>query len=178
LALQFLQRRSRELSAANLHIEPGAMRLFHKYDWPGNVRELKNVIDSFAVTSQSGRIRAADFEKYMLENSSRSSLLPVVTHRTPGEAEHQLILQALMTLSNEIASLRRLIERELEVIHSAEPVAEADKAGNGSVNVEVAERNLIERALSQAQGNRKRAARMLGIGERTLYRKLEKYGLK
>jgi DNA-binding NtrC family response regulator len=178
LAIHFLESRAKELKTDRLHIEPGAMRLFHKYDWPGNVRELKNVIDSFAITSQSGRIRFSDFEKYMMENTSRSNLLPVVTHRTPEAAEHQLIFQALMTLSNEIVSLRRLIERELELIRGGERVAEGPAGQFGSVNVEEVERVLVERALDEADGNRKKAAKMLGVGERTLYRKLEKYGLK
>ncbi|MCX6825933.1 MAG: hypothetical protein NTV06_01500 [candidate division Zixibacteria bacterium] len=41
----------------------------------------------------------------------------------------------------------------------------------------VMEKELIESALKDADGNRKLAARKLGIGERTLYRKLKKYNL-
>jgi len=40
------------------------------------------------------------------------------------------------------------------------------------------EREAIERALSQVDGNRRQAAQLLGIGVRTLYRKLDEYGLK
>jgi DNA-binding NtrC family response regulator len=177
LAFHFLERRAAELKTDKLRIEPGALKMFHRYDWPGNVRELKNVIDSFAVTSQSGIIKASDFEKYMLESSSRSSLLPVVTHRSPEAAEHQLIFQALMTLSNEIVALRRLIERELERIRGGDPISGAPLP-NESVNVEDAERQLVERALNLTDGNRKKAATLLGIGERTLYRKIDRYGLK
>ncbi len=39
------------------------------------------------------------------------------------------------------------------------------------------ERDLIEANLQLAAGNREKAARILGIGERTLYRKLREYGL-
>jgi len=39
------------------------------------------------------------------------------------------------------------------------------------------EKELIESALAEAGGNRKAVARKLGIGERTLYRKLKKYNL-
>jgi len=39
------------------------------------------------------------------------------------------------------------------------------------------ERRAIERALSEVDGNRKRAAERLGIGLRTLYDKLKAYGL-
>ena len=39
------------------------------------------------------------------------------------------------------------------------------------------ERYYIERALELTQGKRDEAAEMLGIGERTLYRKIKEYGL-
>jgi DNA-binding NtrC family response regulator len=39
------------------------------------------------------------------------------------------------------------------------------------------EREAINAALREARGNRRRAAEMLGIGERTLYRKLKEYHL-
>jgi len=37
------------------------------------------------------------------------------------------------------------------------------------------ERTAIELALKETRGNRRRAAEMLGIGERTLYRKIKEY---
>ena len=39
------------------------------------------------------------------------------------------------------------------------------------------ERAAIEAALKETRGNRRKAAEMLGIGERTLYRKLREYQL-
>jgi two-component system response regulator FlrC len=51
---------------------------------------------------------------------------------------------------------------------------ERDRA-NGTL--EAAERSAIERALAESQGNRRRAAERLGIGLRTLYEKLKRYGL-
>jgi DNA-binding NtrC family response regulator len=39
------------------------------------------------------------------------------------------------------------------------------------------EREMIEQALAAVGGNRRRAARRLGIAERTLYRKLKLYGM-
>jgi len=39
------------------------------------------------------------------------------------------------------------------------------------------ERAAIEAALQETRGNRRKAAEILGIGERTLYRKLKEYAL-
>ncbi len=179
LTFYFLKRRSAELGINELTIEPGALRLFHRYEWPGNVRELRNVIDSFSVTSQAGRIKAADFEKYIRERTPRSHLLPMVTGRTPQAAEHQVMMQAILALTNEVSSLRNLIERELENIRFANSNYQNNESERfDSVNIESAEKELISKALIDSDGNRKKAARLLGIGERTLYRKIEKYGLK
>jgi len=46
------------------------------------------------------------------------------------------------------------------------------------ISLEDAERVLIERTLDETDGNRQRTAEILGIGERTLYRKIKQYGLK
>jgi len=40
------------------------------------------------------------------------------------------------------------------------------------------EKALIRRTLEMTKGNREEAAKILKIGERTLYRKLDRYGLK
>jgi len=47
-----------------------------------------------------------------------------------------------------------------------------------SVNLEDMEKELIRSALEEVGGNREEAAKLLGIGERTLYRKLNKYSLR
>ena len=44
-------------------------------------------------------------------------------------------------------------------------------------NMEEGEKNLIEEALRQTNGNKAKAAEALGISTRTLYRKIEKFSL-
>ncbi len=57
------------------------------------------------------------------------------------------------------------------------PPPEAPSAAGGAGTMEDIERQAIERALAATGGNRRRAATMLGIGLRTLYEKLKRYGL-
>jgi len=52
-----------------------------------------------------------------------------------------------------------------------------DGYGLAGRSLQEVERDLIEANLELSQGNREKAARILGIGERTLYRKLKEYGL-
>ena len=46
------------------------------------------------------------------------------------------------------------------------------------ISIEEAEKQLIANTLKMVGGNREQAANILGIGERTLYRKIKEYGLK
>jgi two-component system response regulator HydG len=48
----------------------------------------------------------------------------------------------------------------------------------GGMSLDQLEKHAIRDALRTTAGNREQAAKMLGIGERTLYRKLKEYGLK
>ncbi len=59
------------------------------------------------------------------------------------------------------------------------PPAGAEPAGNALVGMSIqdAEIELIRNTLSMVSGNREQAARILGIGERTLYRKIKEYRL-
>jgi two-component system response regulator HydG len=60
---------------------------------------------------------------------------------------------------------------------AAAPEGESGDGASSGVHLESAEKELIRQALAISQGNREKAAEMLGIGERTLYRKIKRFGL-
>ena len=68
-------------------------------------------------------------------------------------------------------------ELELRVRREAEPVAEGEVLYRPGMTMADVERATIEAALRETKGNRRKAAEILGIGERTLYRKLKEYAL-
>ncbi len=167
--------KSKYSAAGSKGIESNALRLFLKYDWPGNAREMKNVIESLLVLSDRGIITLEAFEKYLREKSLHDRNLPVPTGRTPEAAEHQLIIQALISIKEEIGFLRQYVVENLrpDIGYSGRLPDQKE-----SLNLSENERALIAQTLREVNGNRKKAAAILGIGERTLYRKINKYGLK
>jgi two-component system response regulator HydG len=67
----------------------------------------------------------------------------------------------------------------VEVRQAASEESEArGLEGLVGLSLEQIEKHVIRSALRAKAGNREAAAKMLGIGERTLYRKLKEYGLK
>lgn len=68
---------------------------------------------------------------------------------------------------------------------SALPDEDADETGelgeffstDEIPSIEEAEKFLIQQALRRFEGNRRKASEALGVSERTLYRKLDQYGL-
>jgi len=155
-----------------------ALDLLRRYDWPGNVRQLRNFVTRMAALHRDRTVDKQEVENFIAEQNMGQTHLPVATGHTPEEAGHELIYRALLSLGNEIKMLRDLITSNLP------PRTEFETAGlysNGnqpsSQSMQDMERDLIAATLTETDGNRRETARRLGIGERTLYRKLKKYGL-
>ncbi len=91
------------------------------------------------------------------------------------------------TWRGNIRELRNVVERSLIMADgetltydclSSEFHQAADSSATGSMALDQIERRHILRVMEHTQGNKAEAARLLGIGIATLYRKLENYGLK
>ncbi|MEM6631036.1 MAG: sigma-54 dependent transcriptional regulator [Bacteroidota bacterium] len=84
-----------------------------------------------------------------------------------------------------IRELQHVVERAVimgdpEILIPAsrsKPVSASPVQQNESVNLEEVEKEAIKRAIEKFQGNISKAAKELGLGRTTLYRKIEKYGL-
>jgi DNA-binding NtrC family response regulator len=169
-----------------------AMQRLVEAPWPGNVRQLRNLIESMVVLAPGREIRASDIPPDVLEGASR--LLPVrVGPMAPsGGQELEFILRNIMDLRIQLEELRRRLDerpQRVQVIELGEsqpvadllPANEQEERGAvvyrpGMTMAEV-EKEAISAALTQHRGNRRKAAEMLGIGERTLYRKIKAYKL-
>ena len=160
-----------------LDYSDSALELLMKYDWPGNVRQLKNFAERMMALKPAGLIDAGDVERFLDEQHKTATNLPVSTGKSTAEAGQELIYRAIMSLGNEIRMLRDLIIANLPGGENGESTRELRGRSGSTTTVENMEEALIEQTLSDSGGNRKETAKRLGIGERTLYRKLKKYGL-
>ncbi len=176
-------------------ITPEALQILVDADWPGNIRQLRNLIESMVVLAPEGEIRASDIPGDIRERG-RGVGLPM---RIPGAMrdiagqELEFIFRSLVELKLQVEELRRRIEdrpQRVEVIEvgpgsaltsvapvETEPAPEGEVVYRAGMTMAEVERAAIEAALRQTKGNRRKAAEILGIGERTLYRKLKEYAL-
>ncbi len=178
-------------------ITPEAMQRLVNAPWPGNVRQLRNLIESMVVLAPGAEIRPSDIPIDVLEGAG--TLLPMRVQQQGGRdlpiQELEFILRNLVDLRLQVEELRRRLDehpQRVQVIdigdHGRIDVM-SEIAGNGEgdgdhpilyrtgMTMADVERATIEAALREYKGNRRRAAEVLGIGERTLYRKIKAYHL-
>lgn len=160
---------------AEINFSPDATSLLLDYGWPGNVRELTNFLQRLLLTSPKGEVSKETVASILERHGSREEHLPVATNVRPEESGFRLVYQALLNLADEVAGLKRMLGEHLAGQRSESEGAVAAMSESGEL--EAMEEKLIHEALRRHGGNRKQAASFLGIGERTLYRKLKKYGI-
>ncbi len=204
LVRRFVRELSKQHGRSFRGMTDEAMLILVNAHWPGNVRQLRNLIESMVVLAPGREVRADDIPPDIREGGTR--LLPVHVPGTTREAsgsgqEFEFILRSLVELKLQIEDLRRRIDetpQRVEVVEMARSLPEYEditpgRPGANDVNAEGeeeptvvyrpgmkmadVERAAIEAALRETRGNRRRAAEELGIGERTLYRKIKEYNL-
>ena len=179
---------------------PEAIRRMKTNSWDGNVRELKNFVESIIVLERGERITVDMVEKQLGSNDGGvhgNPALPVVMPQPAESAERELILRQLFLLRQDVEFLKQIASQGLPVssqeglpmipqdsgeimpsLHIEEDVENFIKNSSiGDMTMEDLEREAIERTLKFFNNNRRASAKSLGMSERTLYRKIDQYGL-
>ncbi|HMI54725.1 MAG TPA: sigma-54 dependent transcriptional regulator [Gemmatimonadaceae bacterium] len=186
-------------------ISGAAVEILMSYPWPGNVRELRNLVESMVVLAPGREIGPEDIPRAIREGGSARFLPvhvgPVVRGALGTEGrELEFLVRSMLELRLQVEELRRRLDDEhrdhREWVGEVQPAAALGTgviAGAieppdqprppsvltlplGMTMAEI-ERAAIEAALRETRGNRRKAAEILEIGERTLYRKLRDYGI-
>ncbi len=205
LVRRFIQGYSAQHERRFHGISAEAMQMLVEYPWPGNVRELRNLVESMVVLSPGHEISPDDLPRQIREGGVARFLPvhvgPLVRgHERAEGRELEFILHSLLELKLQVEELRRRLDHEQrggEAFIGEVPAPMTIGAGSpmSAVGIEPrdqapppnvvtivpgtkmadVERAVIEAALKETRGNRRKAAELLGIGERTLYRKIKEY---
>jgi transcriptional regulator with GAF, ATPase, and Fis domain len=146
----FIELHNRLFDKNVTEISRRAVEILCDYQWPGNVRELSNSLESAVMLSESNSIGESDLPEQILDGSGADLLYP-----------------------HEESSIRGLMATPV-----AHGLSAIDFGGEppGFLLDDVIRKTLV-RSLEETEGNRRRAADLLGVSRSTLYRMLTRYGI-
>jgi len=152
----------------NPHFTSDGMQMLKNHYWEGNVRELKNYIESIVTLGRGGIIDQDKIRQFLGNQQSQGSFLPMTLAKSQEQMERELIYRSLLELRKDVWELKGMV-KEMQSFSTTMEVHPG--------SLEELEKEQIRRTLEEYNGNRRLTAKALGIGERTLYRKLNEYGL-
>ena len=194
----FLQEENRVHGLAVRGFSRHAKQVLRQHPWPGNVRELRNVVRATVVMKQRGLIDVEDLPSDITGHDvgHGAPYLPMVVGPALGTEglDPGVLASTLLELRSDIKDIKARLEELVVSNQGAGGILGGAIPADGRVvetllheqgleppegggDLQGAEKALIAAALEATIGNRRLAARRLGISERTLYRKLKHYGL-
>ena len=174
IAERFLRLAAKRYGLPAKTLSPKAIDELVRYHWPGNVRELRNTMDRAAVLAKGDTVADYDLDfappRIAAFHGSELGEMPAPSITIPA-----------------IPAIPLPAEPESEPAGDLDPVPSVDMPQDGGdhpmvvcvpVGTAVAEveRLLILKTLKASDGNKQRAARILGISRRGLYVRLALYG--
>ena len=139
------------------------------YHYPGNIRELRNILSVAAAQVTDGRLDAKNIAEVVrcMKSRRRASIkrrasdLGIAESRSPQDA----------------AQKRRTSDFQTDAAPEPKKAPAPSPAPTDEHTLQTMEAQHIVQLLKLHQGNRREVAAALGISERTMYRKLKRYGL-
>jgi len=146
LVWYFVNLYTREVQRRITRLDSAMMDIFAKYHWPGNVRQLRNVVRTSLILGVGQTLSLADVSWLFDELQPLPQESPSSVVRRPSSVEQ------------ETRDERRETKTDL-----------------GGVSLEQVERRAILDTLRQTGGNQTKAAKVLGISDRTLRDRIHRY---
>lgn len=183
-------------------ISQEAIEILKKMPWNGNVRELKHFTEKIVTLEHGDFITANIIHKYLppalpesslLFDTSNTQLAVLPKNEEFHELSSTLILKALLQIDTKIEFLKSQQETILNQLksmneninslqesnyYSVEEESDINlPTGDDITKIDQMEQTMILKAIKQCNGNKTRAAKLLGVSLRTLYRKINRYNL-
>jgi transcriptional regulator with PAS, ATPase and Fis domain len=152
LSRHFLNQHTQRLGRPMLDLSPSAQQALLAYEWPGNVRELNNEMERLAALTIGTEVVEADLSARI--RARRAHAAPAVSAVSTAS---DMPRQAAGEIPMPSSSPRADIDPDLE---------------EGAIAR--AERLAVIKALAQSNGNKTRAAEILGISREGLRKKLKR----
>ncbi len=147
----FLKQFSKRYGKTFRGVTPAARKTLFGFAWPGNVRQLRNAAESMLVVDYDNMIDIDDLPEEVGGVLTLQESVDITSSNITSQANSE----NWPGPSEDGRGLHELIGKPLTEI----------------------ERLFITETLQSTGGNREETAKLLGIGERTLYRKIKEYGL-
>ena len=163
-----------------------ANRLLQNYYWNGNIRQLKNVAEQVSIMETNHDITADTLRQYLPQNEMQQSIQLARPQQTNDSFlnEREILYKVLFDMKRDMTEMRQQLNGLLanQTASNPAPINQeeyqtVEEIHDEPTNIEQLEKDSIRRALEKNAGNRKAAAAVLGISERTLYRKIKEYNI-
>lgn len=151
LVWYFVNLYAREVHRKIIKLDPVMINILSKYHWPGNVRQLRNVVRTSLILGVGPVLSLADVSWLFDE------LQPLTQGYYRDNDSRDLDQSSLRESSTSVTNNMR------------------HNTGLGGVSLEKIERRAILDTLSQTGGNQTKAAKVLGISDRTLRDRIQRY---
>jgi DNA-binding NtrC family response regulator len=146
----FIEQYNRLFNKSVAEISRRAIEILCAYQWPGNVRELSNTIESAVMLSESNHIGVSDLPQQVVDGTGAELMFPLDELPHDGHALAQVVRS---------------------------PPAMGFVGGEPGFLLDDVIKKTLVRSLEETEGNRRRAADLLGVSRSTLYRMLTRYGI-
>lgn len=180
-----------------------AQILLSEYRWPGNIRQLKSVAEQICILESNNNIEIDrdTLAKYLpVENNLNLPVLTGGIYDSNFLNDREVLYKMVLGLKADIQSLKgKIASLEENVsegyVNSSSVSSHRDSAKppineyvihddsheenipEEELSIEKSNLEKIKMSLIKHKGNRGATAKALGISDRTLYRKIKKYGL-
>ena len=186
-----------------IQLTEDAKQVLLAYPWPGNVRQLKNITEQISIIETNREINAAILQGYLpVQNTQRLPALFGIKDSKNFESEREILYSVLFDMRQEVSELKKMVHNLMAekgnvslvtpvppasvptIIHPVkapcpvdDDIQDTEEYVEESLSLDEVKKEMIRKALEKHHGNRKSAAQDLNISERTLYRKINEYGL-
>ena len=162
LVWYFVNLYAREVQRRITKLDTVMMGIFAKYHWPGNVRQLRNVVRTSLILGVGETLSLADVSWLFDELQPLTQESRQVGAEMIKDPDTSGLISEKAGPNNHLSIINPDIHRDCE-------------SGLGGVPLAQVERRAILDTLRQTGGNQTKAAKVLGISDRTLRGKIHRY---